>query len=87
MNNLAVITTKFVLENNSPIVSVFKDIEGDWQFFGPEENISEDEARVISLEEILQIDSSINEILTMENENHAWRTGIDDHWKIEQYKE
>ncbi|MDQ0065122.1 hypothetical protein J2T03_001005 [Chryseobacterium lathyri] len=30
MSNLAVITTKFVLENNSPIVSVFKDIEGDW---------------------------------------------------------
>jgi hypothetical protein len=31
--NKAVITTKFVVENNSTIVSVFYDEDGDWQFF------------------------------------------------------
>ncbi|SEW25262.1 hypothetical protein SAMN05421841_1843 [Chryseobacterium wanjuense] len=73
MENLAVITTKFVLEDNSPIVSVFKDEEGDWQFFGKEKGILEEDARVIKLEEILRIDKSIGDILAIKNRSHVWR--------------
>lgn len=50
MDNLAVVTTRFIIDDNSPIVSVFKDDEGEWQFYGKEENILEEDAQVISLE-------------------------------------
>lgn len=87
MENLAVLTTKFVLEDNSPIVSVFKDEEGDWQFFGKEEGISEEDARVVSLEEILEIDKSIKDILSIDNRSHAWRDEIGTDWNIENYEQ
>lgn len=56
MDNLAVVTTRFIIDDNSPIVSVFKDDEGEWQFYGKEENILEEDAQVISLEEVLKLD-------------------------------
>lgn len=88
MENLndAVITTRFVLENNSPIVSVFKDTDGEWQFFGNEEGISEQDARIISLNEILQIDPTIKELFEITYGSHAYRENKDDDWKIEQYE-
>ncbi len=82
----AVITTKFVLVDNSPIVSVFKDEKGDWQFFGKEEGISEEDAKVVSLEEILEIDKSIKDILSIENGSHAWRDEIGTDWNFEKYE-
>lgn len=80
MNKLPVITTKFVIENNSPIVYVFRDEEGDWQFFGKEENIKEEDAKVISLDEILEIDPSINDILWISNGMQAWRDNVNSEW-------
>lgn len=85
MNNVAVITTKYVIENESPIVLVFKDIEGDWQFFGKEENIGEEDGRVVSLSEILDIDPSIEDILWIDNGTQAWREGYDKEWKYSKY--
>lgn len=80
MQRTAVITTKFVIENKSPIVSVFRDEDGDWQFFGKEENIQEQDARVIGLDEILEIDLSIKDILWINNGMQAWRDTIDGEW-------
>ncbi|UKB82723.1 hypothetical protein LF887_17110 [Chryseobacterium sp. MEBOG06] len=82
-----VITTRFVLENNSAIVSVFKDADGEWQFFGNEENISEEDARVISLDEILQIDPTLKELLGIDNGSHAYREDDRDNWKVKKYDE
>ena len=44
--NKSAITTKYVVNNNSIIVSVFYDEDGDWQFFGKEE-VSEEDAIVV----------------------------------------
>ncbi len=85
MNNLAVITTKFVLENNSPIISVFRDEDGDWQFFGKENNISETDARVVSLNEILNLDKTIEQIITISKGMQAFRESKDKDWKTRVY--
>lgn len=85
MEDVAVITTKFIIEDGSPIVSVFKDTEGDWQFFGKEENITEEDARVVSLREILELDSSIKDVLFMSNGMQAWRENYNEEWKISVY--
>lgn len=85
MSNLAVITTKFVLENQSPIISVFRDEVGDWQFFGKENNISETDARIVSLNEILNLDKTIEQILTIGNGMQAYRESKDKDWQTRGY--
>ncbi|ASE62552.1 hypothetical protein CEQ15_14135 [Chryseobacterium indologenes] len=85
--NEAIITTRFVLENNSVIISVYKHTEGEWQFFGNEDNISEDDARVISLKEILQIDPSLKALLDIDAGSHAYRESKEDNWKVEKYED
>ena len=59
--NKSVITTKYIVENKSTIVSVFYDEDGDWQFFG-EEEVTESDARVISIGQILEIDNSLMDL-------------------------
>lgn len=83
--NNPVITTRFVLENNSTIVSVFRDEDGDWQFFGNEENISEKDAKIVSLKEILMIDPTLKELLEIENGSHASREYKTDKWIVQRY--
>lgn len=67
-----VFTTKYVIENNSPIIYVSHDLEGDWQFFGKEKNLTEDDGRIASLGEIVEIEPSIKEILWIPKGMQAW---------------
>lgn len=80
--NTAVITTKFVL-NNSPILFVFHYLDDNmWQFSG-KEICNDDDYKVISLEEIILLDNSINEILHISPGYYAHRNDINDNWKVE----
>ena len=69
----AVFTTVYVIENNSPIVYVSHDMDGDWQFFGPEENVEMDKSRVVLLGEIIDMDSSLKELLDLPMGTAAYR--------------
>lgn len=60
-----VITTKYVINNNSPIIRVIHEKDGAWQFLGKEENLSESDAFVLSLEEILCLDSTLQDVLSL----------------------
>jgi hypothetical protein len=79
----AVITTKYVIEEKSKVVYVSHGKEG-WQFFGAEKNITEADARVISLANIINSNPHIKEVLWitegmeawMNNEKDGWQTGI-----------
>ncbi|GJQ03765.1 MULTISPECIES: hypothetical protein [Capnocytophaga] len=81
---VAVITTKFVLENQSPIVSVFYDDDGEWQFFGIEE-ADEADAKVVSMKQILELDYSLNSLPSMEKGQIAHRKNKDAEWIVEYY--
>jgi hypothetical protein len=61
IKNKTVITTKYVVNNNSPILSVFYDEDGDWQFFGKEE-VGEDDACIVSVQQILETDKTLANI-------------------------
>ena len=52
--NTAVFTTKYILNNNSPILYVYHyEEDGAWEFLGMETDINDDDYRVLSLEEII----------------------------------
>ena len=80
--NMAVFTTKYVMGKNSPIVYVYYDEEGDWQFFGSEENIEIEDAMVVSLGEIFEMDRSIVDVLTLAINSFATRKSRNSDWVV-----
>jgi len=83
--NVAVFTTRQVLEG-LPILRVFHDSNGDWEFLcGTTTDISD--MRVVSLEEITKIDSSVNELHELNYGWSAWRESVSDEWQREESEE
>lgn len=79
--NLGVYTTKQVLEGD-PILFVYHNEDGDWQFHtSAESNLAD--ARLIGLEEILQLDPSINDLFDLGYGQSAWRKSKYDNWTYE----
>ncbi len=80
--NTAIITTKYILDRQSPILFVFHYDDGSWQFSGPEEDLEDEDYRVISLEEIIAIDASVLEVADLPYEGEAYREQVDFPWII-----
>lgn len=60
--NTAVITTKYVVRQQSPILSVYHFADGFWQFSGREEHLLDADYLVVGLAEVVALDSSILEV-------------------------
>ena len=84
MNNKPIFTTKFVIEDRSEIIYVAHDKDGDWQFFS-KEDASEQEARIVFMNEMLVLDPSIKEILWIPEGTEAWREGVGKEWTTKVY--
>lgn len=80
--NTAVITTKYVIENRSPILFIFHFEDGFWQFSGIEENLSDEDYRLASLEEIITLDPSVLQVSDLQFEKKAYREDMKSDWKI-----
>lgn len=78
----AVFTTKFVIEENSPILYVYHFDDGSWQFNGVEQNLNDDDYKVISLGEILTIDGTLKELSDMPVGFEAIRKSKVDKWQV-----
>lgn len=79
--NKSAITTKYVVNNNSIIVSVFYDEDGDWQFLGDEE-VSEEDAIVVSIQEMIDIDKSLVNLPDLKEGESAYRKNKESIWLI-----
>lgn len=79
--NLAVFTSKHVLESGSLITFVSHDPEGDWQFHS-NEDLNENDARIVGLGEIIELDESVKRVLEMPVGYFAFRTIRIDDWTI-----
>ena len=81
--NTAVFTTKFILEDKDPILYVFHyEEDGSWQFSGNEQKINNNDYRIVSLQEIINLDESILEIADLPLEHMAYRKSKKDPWSI-----
>lgn len=81
--NRAVITTKFVMRDKSPVVYVSYDEDGDWQFFGTEE-ITTDDAAVISASEILDLCPALAGLPNMKPGESVWRENENSEWILQE---
>jgi len=86
--DIAVFTTRFVLEDKKPITYVTHDIEdGAWQFFSddPFDNF-EEVAKVVGLQEIFDIDVTLLKIADLPPGFIATRKSKTDNWTIKKHK-
>jgi len=78
----AVFTIRQIIEGEIPIQIVYHDLEDDgWQFVSNIEYSMED-AKLVSLEEITKLDSSVFDVAHIEPGFHAWRNTPKDKWVI-----
>lgn len=80
--NTAVFATKYILERKSPILYVYHyEEDGAWQFSG-KEKCEDSDYRIISLEEMINIDNSILELADLPLGGEAYREDGYSKWKI-----
>jgi hypothetical protein len=77
---LSTITTNQIMNEKLPILYVYHDIEGDWQFLCGTTNKSEDMI-LVSLKNIVDHDNSVNELHNLGIGEYAWRESPNDRWK------
>lgn len=79
--NVMVMTTKNIVSNKKPILSVWHDADdGMWQFLDGTD-VNEEDAMLISLEEIVSIDDSVKEVSDLPLGWVAWREKNSSTWK------
>jgi len=79
--NVMVMTTKNIINNNSPIISIWHDAgDGMWQFLDGTD-VNEKDAMMVSLEEIVNLDNSVIEVSNLPLGWVAWREKKDSVWK------
>jgi len=80
--NLGVYTTKQAFEGD-PILYVYHNDDGDWQFHTSlEPNL--DDAKLVCLEEITKLDPTINDLYHLQFGWWAWRDSNEDEWQYEE---
>ncbi|HWK02429.1 MAG TPA: DUF4262 domain-containing protein [Puia sp.] len=82
--NLGVYTTKQAFEGN-PILYIYHNEDGDWQFHTTSEP-NFDDIKLVCLEEITKLDPTINEIYHLQLGWRAWRDTKEDDWQYEEDK-
>lgn len=79
--NLGVYTTSQVLAG-APILYVYHDGDGDWQFHADSDPDIAD-CKLVCLEDITGLDGSVNEIYHLPYGYKAWRATKEDEWEYE----
>jgi len=77
----ACIVCSHVLKKERPILYASHDAEGDWQFLCGDDGHTEEDAKIISLKEITQIDPSVNDLFEMPIAVGAERKTVENKWK------
>lgn len=76
-----VITLKEILDGKKPVLYVSHDEEdGMWQFLDGSDELDIDNARIVTLEEILGVDSSLSSLLDLSIGWKAERVDRDTKW-------
>ena len=82
--NVAVITTKQVMREHQPILFVSHDADdGAWQFHTGEP-VDEDDAMIVGLARVVELDKSLYELADLPLGWSAWRESVGQPWQREE---
>lgn len=77
--NKAIFTCNHVLEGE-PILYVTHDSDGDWQFLCGQDNHTEENAKIISLKQVVELDNTVNDLYEMPKGVGAERDSVGAKW-------
>ncbi|WP_306644014.1 hypothetical protein [Sanyastnella coralliicola] len=77
-----VFTCKHVVHGGEQIRYVAHDHDGDWQFMCGANSHSPSESMLISLEQAIELDASLNDLYEMPLGVGAWREAKGEPWKV-----
>lgn len=80
-----VVTQRRVIEKKEPVLFVFHDKDGDWQFLA-DENSQMDQVVELSLRSIIALDSSLTQVSELKRGWKAQRTNLKSAWNILSYQ-
>ena len=80
--NKSVMTTSHVLCSGSPVTFVLYDEDGDWQLFGDDEVVEDEDAYLVSVEEILELEPALRKLPDMQQGQAAARDKDSTRWFI-----
>jgi hypothetical protein len=80
--NPGVFTTRRVMEEGLPILDVFHNENGDWQFLCGT-TTDEEQCRLVCLNDIVQLDSTVSEVAELPRGWQAWREKPGGEWNRE----
>jgi len=81
--NYAVVTVSRILDGSKPILYVVHDEDGDWQFLDGGD-VSEDDAKVVSLMQVVGLDPSLKSLADLPTGWKAERRSADQPWERSQ---
>jgi hypothetical protein len=83
---LAVFSTKPVINHGKTIVHVVHDPTGEWQFLSAD-NVTVEDLMIVALESLLERDHTLSEVIGIKPGYEATRDKVGAAWQIVEYKE
>lgn len=80
--NKSVLTTSYVLTNGSPVTFVLYDEDGDWQLFGEEDVTDDEDAYLVSVDEMLEMEPALRKLPDLQPGQAATREEDSTRWFI-----
>lgn len=81
-----VFTTKDIVYHKQPILRVICDNDGDWQFLSKDDILDIKNAMLISLDEMLQIETNLLSVVSrLKKGEIASRESINSQWVVNKY--
>ena len=81
INKQSVFTVKDIVNRNKPILHIVHDNDGEWQFLTGE-NVLMENILIVTIEQIITIDSSVTSVLNMVRGSEATRIKKESEWRI-----
>lgn len=80
--NKSVLTTSYVLTAGSPVTFVLYDEDGDWQLFGEDEVSDDEDAYLVSVDEMLEMEPVLRKLPDLQPGQAATREIDSPRWII-----
>jgi hypothetical protein len=84
--NSASFTTRFVIDGSRPVLEVYHEHDGDWQFLCGTTLESAD-LKLVCMGCMLDLDPSLGELATLPYGWRAYRSSPNQAWKLEEFEE
>lgn len=81
-HDIYVFTTQKILVKDSPILRVIHEEDGDWQFLNSNDTLDVKDARVVSLGEIISLDNTVSEVISLPRGKQADRDFVGGAWSF-----